>query len=186
MVALKPALSAASLALAASSLGAAGYDGTRLAALDALEAGDCARVWGLLWPEAAGGNATARGDIADLAITRGLRLPGPVQDDLTFVRDALVFAAHGLPSGEGAAYDIALSLARNLDWASPKLGAFAQCLETASGPSEAAAQCLEPALASGAIPGFDQITARVTALANAPEARPAHCGHWPGSPPGGE
>ncbi|MBM7067851.1 hypothetical protein [Actibacterium sp. 188UL27-1] len=149
---------------------AADYAQIRDQALFALENGDCAKVWDMLWPHAKAGEVQARADLATLPYLRDFHYPGLAGDQISRTRDTLILAVHGAANGDPTAVETARAYLE----VSNAGRAVSSCLEGATDPS-AAARCVEGAVADGVIPDFPSFALGLDTVATLDAALPARC-----------
>ena len=132
----------------------------RDAAVAALEAGDCNKVWRLVWLPAKQGNTDARLLLADAIYAQGLTPPGTEGDALAQLRSAITVYAEIARTGDPHAIEM-LSALLNTDFFAEANGkGLVKCLEESSDRNA----CLGDALAVGIFPSFSQWVSEIDSI----------------------
>lgn len=147
------------------------WESTQVLAAAAVDAGDCATAWKLIWPWARSGNIKARALLAGGMVAVGLIPPGSGQDALSRYRHAVIFGVYGAAGGERTAIEQLHALIGNgavADLGGQKLD---RCLGIDRDPQD----CVTEAVTSGFVPDFDAYAREIDAAANLPGAGAASC-----------
>lgn len=120
-------------------------------AIQALDTGNCAKVWQLVWPWARNGNAQAQAMLATGAHAAGLMPPGSPRDGLARLRHMLILSAHGALDGDTANAELLNSLLQEKIIADAGGRELRQCLAGKSSPPH----CIKAAVERGLIPSME-------------------------------
>ena len=137
----------------------------------AVDSGDCAQAWNLIWPWARSGQVEARAILAGGVFAAGLTPPGGSGDAISQFRHAVILAVHGAAEGDPAATELLHSLIRTelvSDMGGRKMKL---CLEAGLAPHI----CVAEAVKLGFVPDFDAYAKEIDAVATLPGAAAAFC-----------
>jgi len=140
-----------------------GWGETKKQAALAINSGNCATAWSLVWPWARSGNIEARSILATSMITAGLMPPGSAKDSISRLRHSVIFAVHGSLNKDSAVTELLRALLRTqivLDSGGKK---FMRCLDSAENPPPV---CVKNAVTAGFIPDFTDYARELDAIAS--------------------
>lgn len=139
------------------------WDRSKTQAAAAVESGDCARAWNLIWPWARRGQVEARAILAGGAVANGLTPPGGSGDAVSQFRHALILSVHGAAGGDAKTMEMLRAVVR------PELvshmggRALKRCLDAGNPPH----RCVADAVEAGFVPDFESYADEIDAAGTA-------------------
>lgn len=155
-------------ALAACAQGPRDWDTAKARGAAAVESGDCARAWSLIWPWAKRGQIEARAILAGGVAAAGLTPPGGSGDAISQFRHGLILSVHGAAEGDRTATEILRSLVRSELVSQMGGQGLLQCLDSGTPPRP----CVANAVAAGFVPDFESYARQID---DGSRSRPARC-----------
>lgn len=147
------------------------WEAAKKQAAAAVDSGDCASAWSLVWPWARSGNIEARAILATSMVAAGLTPPGSRGDAISLFRHSLVLAVHGAADGDRAATELLHALIRT-ELVSDMGGAqLKRCLDAGT----FSRTCVANAVNDGFVPDFADYSIEIDATASATGAAEASC-----------
>lgn len=144
------------------------WDTTKAQGAAAVESGDCARAWTLIWPWARRGQIEARAILAGGVAAAGLTPPGGSGDSISQFRHAVILSVHGAAEGDTTATEVLRSLVRTEPVSQMGGHALVQCLDSGNPPRS----CVANAVAAGFVPDFESYARQID---DGSRFRPARC-----------
>lgn len=148
------------------------WESAKTQGTSAVESGDCALAWNLIWPWARKGQVEARAILAGGVVVAELTPPGSGKDAISRFRHAVILAVHGAAEGDRTATELLDGFLRIdivLDMGGRPLK---RCFEAGILP----ATCVGEAVKSGFVPDFRDYAREVDAVSKSAGAAQASCG----------
>lgn len=137
----------------------------------AVESGDCARAWDIIWPWARNGKIEARAILAGGVFAIGLTPPGSGMDAISRFRHALILAVHGAAEGDSVATELLYGYIRTEVVSEMGGRKMKQCLDAGHPPN----RCVADAVKQGFVPSFEAYAQEIDVLSAVAGASAALC-----------
>ncbi|NOX42164.1 MAG: hypothetical protein GXP19_00275 [Gammaproteobacteria bacterium] len=140
-------------------------------AATAIDSGDCAGAWNLVWPWARKGNIEARAILATGVVAAGLIPPGGHGDAISQFRHSVILAVHGAADGDRATTVFLRALIRDNLISDMGGDRLKRCLDADTPPRT----CVAGAINDGFVPDFEDYSREIDAYTSTPDAPAASC-----------